>query len=162
MGAGDEAVLAGNAVTFHDFRQVAQDLRHSFEFSGDWPDAQPGCKGKAQCCRIDGGRIALKDAGLILLIPIGFIEAWQAFGTPALVLAGIGVGICSSVIPYVCDQLAMSRLPRSSFALLLALLPATATIIAAIVLAQIPTGQDILGVALVMAGVAVHKPAQAA
>jgi len=72
------------------------------------------------------------------------------------------VGICSSVIPYICDQLAMSRLPRSSFAFLLALLPATAAIIAAIVLAQIPSLQDIVGIALVMAGVAVHKPADAA
>ena len=76
-----------------------------------------------------------------------------------LVLAGTGVGICSSVIPYVCDQMAMSRLPRASFALLLALLPATATIIGAIVLAQIPTLQDLLGVAFVMGGIAVHKPA---
>lgn len=98
----------------------------------------------------------------ILLMPIGFMQAVQAFGARNLVLAGIGVGICSSVIPYICDQLAMSRLPRSSFALLLALLPATATIIAAIVLAQIPSHQDVLGVALVMVGVAVHQPAQAA
>jgi inner membrane transporter RhtA len=97
-----------------------------------------------------------------ILMPIGFLQAWQAFGTPYLVLAGIGVGICSSVIPYICDQLAMSRLPRSSFAFLLALLPATATIIAAIVLAQIPTARDIVGIVLVMTGVAVHKPADAA
>ena len=74
-------------------------------------------------------------------------------------LAGIGVGICSSVIPYVCDQLAMSRLPRASFALLLALLPATATVVGVVVLRQIPSAVDVAGVALVMAGVAVHRPA---
>jgi inner membrane transporter RhtA len=95
----------------------------------------------------------------VILMPIGFLEAVRAFGMPFIVLAGIGVGICSSVIPYVCDQLAMSRLPRASFALLLAILPATATIIAAIVLAQIPTSQDVLGIALVMIGIAVHRPA---
>ncbi|MBS9715993.1 DMT family transporter [Pseudohalocynthiibacter aestuariivivens] len=97
---------------------------------------------------------------LIILMPIGFVEALRAFGTPTLVLAGIGVGLCSSVIPYVCDQLAMSRLPRSSFALLLALLPATATIIAAVVLAQRPSVQDLIGIALVMIGIAVHRPAK--
>lgn len=95
----------------------------------------------------------------VILMPIGFMQAVQAFGAVNLVLAGIGVGICSSVIPYICDQLAMSRLPRASFALLLALLPAVATIIAAIVLAQIPTLQDFIGVVLVMVGIAVHRPA---
>jgi inner membrane transporter RhtA len=94
----------------------------------------------------------------IIVLPIGFAEAVKALGAVNLVLAGIGVGVCSSVIPYVCDQLAMSRLPRASFALLLALLPATATIIAAIVLAQIPTLQDLAGVALVMIGIVVHQP----
>ena len=91
-------------------------------------------------------------------MPIGFMQAAKAFGSVPLVLAGIGIGICSSVIPYICDQLAMSRLPRATFAFLLALLPATATIIAAIVLAQIPSLRDVSGVALVMLGVAVHKP----
>ena len=95
----------------------------------------------------------------LFLMPIGFAEALAAFGSASLILAGIGVGVCSSVIPYISDQLAMSRLPRASFALMLALLPATATVVAAVVLAQIPTAKDVLGVALVMLGVAVHKPA---
>jgi len=95
----------------------------------------------------------------VFVMPIGFWEAIEAFGSVELILAGIAVGFCSSVVPYVCDQLAMSRLPRSSFALLLALLPATATIIGVIVLAQIPSLKDIAGVMLVMIGVAVHKPA---
>lgn len=94
----------------------------------------------------------------LFIMPIGFREAWRAFGNPTLVLAGIGVGVSSSVIPYVCDQLAMSRLPRASFALMLALLPATATVVGIIVLAQIPSLRDTLGVALVMAGVAIHRP----
>ena len=94
---------------------------------------------------------------LIFLMPIGFVEAMKAFGSIELILAGIGVGVSSSVIPYVCDQLAMSRLPRASFALLLALLTATATIIAVIVLAQIPTLKDVMGIVLVMFGIAIHK-----
>ncbi|MET3906244.1 inner membrane transporter RhtA [Bradyrhizobium sp. S3.3.6] len=93
------------------------------------------------------------------IMPIGFVQAAKAFATPVLVLAGVAVGACSSVIPYVCDQLAMSRLPRASFALMLALLPATATLLGLMVLAQIPSGQDMIGVLLVMSGVAIHKPA---
>ncbi len=94
-----------------------------------------------------------------IVTPIGFIQAVRAFGSLTLVAAGIGVGLCSSVIPYVCDQLAMSHLPRASFALLLALLPATATVIGVIVLAQMPTPSDLIGIGLVMLGVAIHKPA---
>jgi inner membrane transporter RhtA len=76
---------------------------------------------------------------------------------PELLLAGIGVGICSSVIPYVCDQLAMARLPRATFALLLALLPAMATIIGVIVLRQIPGATEAAGVALVVGAVGIHR-----
>jgi inner membrane transporter RhtA len=55
----------------------------------------------------------------------------------------------------------MSRLPRASFALLLTLLPASATIIGAVVLRQIPSARDLLGIGLVMLGVALHRPADA-
>ncbi|RWK42600.1 DMT family transporter [Mesorhizobium sp.] len=97
----------------------------------------------------------------LIVLPIGFTDALPAFTAPPLLIAAIGVGICSSVIPYICDQLAMSRLPRSSFALMLSLLPVTATLIGVIVLRQIPSPTDCIGIALVVAGVAFHKPANA-
>jgi inner membrane transporter RhtA len=92
-----------------------------------------------------------------VIVPIGLPSALPAFARPQLLLAGAGVGICSSVIPYVTDQLAMARLPRATFALMLALLPAVAAIVGAVVLRQIPTGQDVLGIALVSAGVGLHR-----
>jgi inner membrane transporter RhtA len=95
----------------------------------------------------------------LFIMPIGLVQVVGILGAPQLLLAGIAVGLCSSVIPYVCDQLAMSRLPRASFAFMLALLPATAALIGAIVLAQIPSVQDAVGVLLVMFGVAIHRPA---
>ena len=107
-----------------------------------------------------GGIEQLGMAMLIALavsLPIGFSDAAVAFTVPELLGAGIVVGICSSVIPYVCDQFAMARLPRSSFALMLALLPATATVIGIIVLRQFPTPAELTGVALVVIGVAVHQ-----
>jgi inner membrane transporter RhtA len=93
----------------------------------------------------------------IIATPWGLAGALPAFGHPAWLLAGAGVGVCSSVIPYVTDQLAMARLPRATFSLMLALLPVFATVIGAIVLRQIPTVQDVAGIALVVLGVAIHQ-----
>jgi threonine/homoserine efflux transporter RhtA len=54
------------------------------------------------------------------------------------------------------------RLPRASFALMLALLPMLGTVIGAIVLDQFPAAQDLVGITLVVAGVALHQlPADA-
>ena len=109
-----------------------------------------------------GGVDRLGAAMLLALCfaaPIGFSDASVAFSSPALLLAGIGVGITSSVIPYVCDQFAMARLPRATFALMLALLPAVAAIVGAIVLRQIPTPIEVAGIVLVGLGIAVHRPA---
>jgi inner membrane transporter RhtA len=110
----------------------------------------------------DGGVEGVDRLGAAMLValvtvtPIGLGGALPALREPSLLLAGIGVGVCSSVIPYVCDQLAMARLPRATFALLLALLPACATIIGVVVLGQLPTPVEMLGVGLV-GGVALHQ-----
>ncbi|HEX7104045.1 MAG TPA: EamA family transporter [Nitrolancea sp.] len=110
----------------------------------------------------DGGRAGIDRLGAAMLVallvisPAGLAPAATAFTHPIYLLAGIGVGICSSVIPYICDQLAMARLPRATFALLLALLPACATLIGVVVLRQIPTTGEMIGVTLVVVGVAIH------
>jgi inner membrane transporter RhtA len=109
----------------------------------------------------------IDQLGLSMLIaavvatPFGVGYAGTAFTYPLWLAWGIGVGLCSSVIPYVTDQLAMARLKRSTFALMLALLPATATVVGFVVLGQVPTFQDLSGLTLVIIGVAIHhEPAQ--
>lgn len=111
----------------------------------------------------DGGAEGIDRLGAAMLIalvtitPLGFSAALPAMGQPLLILAGIGVGICSSVIPYVSDQLAMARLKRSTFALLLSLLPASAATIGIVVLHQTPQLPEIVGILLVAGGIALHK-----
>jgi inner membrane transporter RhtA len=107
---------------------------------------------------IDGLGLSMLIA-LVVVTPLAGWEALPALTDPVALLAGAGVGISSSVIPYVTDQLAMRRLARSTYALMVSLLPATATVIGVVVLAQVPTLAEIAGVALVIAGVAVHRQA---
>jgi inner membrane transporter RhtA len=115
--------------------------------------------------RIDGLAAAMLIAA-VAITPLGGWSVAPALLDPVAVGAGIGVGIASSVIPYVCDQLAMTRLSRATYSLLVSLLPATATVVGIVVLTQIPSGRELIGVALVVVAVAVHRerndPARAA
>ena len=107
---------------------------------------------------IDGLATAMLVAAVIVT-PIGGRAAAHAFGDPVAIAAGIGVGISSSVIPYVCDQLALARLARATYALLVSLLPATAAVIGVLVLKQIPAWSEVAGICFVIAGVALHRAA---
>jgi inner membrane transporter RhtA len=110
----------------------------------------------AQGAGLDGLAASML-AALVVVTPLAGWDAVPALDDPVAIAAGIGVGVASSVIPYVCDQLAMARLPRATYALMVSLLPATATVIGIVVLAQLPSAVELLGVALVVAGVAVHR-----
>jgi inner membrane transporter RhtA len=105
---------------------------------------------------IDGLALSMLVAAVAVTPAAGWAAA-PALGDPVAILAGAGVGISSSVIPYVCDQLAMARLTRAAYALMVSLLPATATAIGIAVLGQVPALTEVTGVALVVAGVAVHR-----
>jgi inner membrane transporter RhtA len=113
----------------------------------------------AQLGTISGidGLAASMLVALVVVTPMAGWAAVPAIVDPIALLAGIGVGISSSVIPYISDQLAMRRLARATYALMVSLLPATATVIGVVVLAQVPSWNELLGVALVIVGVAVHR-----
>ncbi len=112
-----------------------------------------GSGGRQGTDRLAGAMLIACAAAL----PAGLVDALPALRDPVLLAAAFGVGVLSSVIPYVCDQFAMARLPRASFALLLALLPAMAAAIGILLLHQVPGRGDVAGIALVMAGVALHR-----
>ncbi len=110
---------------------------------------------------IDGLAAAMVFA-FVFVSPIGFRGAAHALTDPVAIAAGIGVGVSSSVIPYVFDQLAMARLARATYALFVSLLPATAAAIGVIVLHQLPSLADLGAIALVTGAIAVHREPGAA
>jgi len=89
--------------------------------------------------------------GALAFAPILLGSSLPAWRDPLLLAACLAVGILSSAVPYALEQIAMRRLPRARFALLLALLPATAAIIGALILGQVPTPVEAAGIALVVA-----------
>jgi inner membrane transporter RhtA len=106
--------------------------------------------------RIDGLAAAMLVA-TVAVTPLGGLSVVPALLDPVALAAGVGVGVASSVVPYVFDQLTMSRLSRATYSLMVSLLPATATIIGIVVLAQIPDVLEVVGVCLVVCGVAMHR-----
>lgn len=105
---------------------------------------------------IDGLGAAMLIAA-VAITPLGGWQVVPALSDPVALAAGVGVGVSSSVIPYVTDQLAMRRLARPTYALMVSLLPATATVIGIVVLAQIPSAAEVAGVAMVVAAIAAHR-----
>lgn len=150
----------GNCVGFMAYVILGHRVANT-TVTGTADGADSGTAGTGALAGIDQLGAAML-IGAVAATPVGLGAALPAFTHPAWLAWGIGVGVCSSVIPYVTDQLAMARLPRATFALILALLPAFATITGAIVLGQVPTARDLTGIALVIAGVALHRtdPAQ--
>jgi inner membrane transporter RhtA len=92
----------------------------------------------------------------VLLSPLA-IGTGAVWGSAQLLLLGIGVGVLSTVVPYTLDQVVLRRLGQAAFALLLALLPVTATVVGFAVLQQIPSVLEAVGIAAVVLGVAVRS-----
>jgi len=74
------------------------------------------------------GLAAAMAVGTVAIAPLAAAPAVESAGHGAVLLLAVGAGLLSSVIPYALDQVLLRRLSRGAFALLLSMLPATATV----------------------------------
>ncbi len=95
-------------------------------------------------------------AATVLLSPLA-VGTGQVWASPRMLLLGIGVGVLSTVVPYVLDQVVLRKVGQARFAVLLALLPVTAGVTGFLLLAQVPGLVEALGTLAVVAGVALRS-----
>jgi inner membrane transporter RhtA len=107
---------------------------------------------------LDSLAVGMGVAAVVLAVPllIGQVATdASVFADARTWLLGAGVGVLSTVVPYALDQVVLTRVGRARFALLLALLPATAAVVGAVLLAQRPTITEVAGIVMVMAALAI-------
>jgi inner membrane transporter RhtA len=104
------------------------------------------------------GLAAAMAVGTVAIAPLAAAPAMESAGHGLVLLLAVGAGLLSSVIPYALDQVLLRRLSRGAFALLLSLLPATATVMGLVLLRQVPQPLEIVGIGLVVAAVLLRTP----
>ena len=113
--------------------------------------------------RVARGPAAVDGLGLGMLAGAAAIsgfaatEVGSALDSPLVLLLALATGLLSNVIPYWIDQLVMKRITQHRFALLQALLPATAVLVGLAVLLQVPSGRELFGIALVIAAILLSR-----
>jgi inner membrane transporter RhtA len=95
--------------------------------------------------------------GAVVLTPFGAPGSGPVWTSPRLLIACLLVGLFSNAIGYGIDMHVLRRIPVRRFSVLLALLPVTAVAIGWIALDQQPSGLDLAGILLVLAGVATQE-----
>jgi len=95
-------------------------------------------------------------AATVVLSPLAF-GTGEVWGSPRLLLLGIGVGVLSTVVPYALDQIVLRRVGQARFAVLLALLPVAASLTGLVALGQIPSLFEALGTLAIVGGVALRS-----
>ncbi len=95
--------------------------------------------------------------GALVISPFGIGGLGTAAAAPLLLAGCVAAGVLSNVIPYGIDQLVMQRLTRARFALLQALLPASATLIGLVWLSQVPSLREAIGIAAVVAAIVINR-----
>jgi inner membrane transporter RhtA len=95
--------------------------------------------------------------GSLAIAPLGATWSGPAWTSPTLLLLCCATGVFSNAIGYGIDQTVLRRIPVRRFSVLLALLPVTALVVGWVALDQQPGALDLIGMAAVLAGVAIQE-----
>ncbi|WP_412869938.1 EamA family transporter [Cellulomonas sp. 179-A 4D5 NHS] len=87
--------------------------------------------------------------GALVFAPFLASPAAPVLRDPHLLLLVVGIAVFSSVVPYAIEQVVLRRVTAATFAVLLAMLPATAAVTGVVVLRQLPGWGEVAGLALV-------------
>ena len=98
----------------------------------------------------DGLALAMCLAA-VLVLPVGIADGGKNLLNADILLAGLGVAILSSLIPYSLELEALRRMPANVFGVLMSLQPAAAAIAGLVVLDQVLKANELAGMALVIA-----------
>lgn len=88
-------------------------------------------------------------AGGLVFAPFLAGPAAPVLHDAGLAAAVLGIAVLSSVVPYAIEQVVLRRVTAATFAVLLAMLPATAAVVGAVALRQWPHGWEVAGLACV-------------
>ncbi|MFF1530328.1 DMT family transporter [Cellulomonas sp. NPDC058312] len=88
-------------------------------------------------------------AGALVGAPFLAAPAAPVLADAGLAAAVVGIAVLSSVVPYAIEQVVLRRVSAATFAVLLAMLPATAAVVGAVALRQLPHGWEVVGLGCV-------------
>jgi len=98
-----------------------------------------------------GGLAVAMALSAVLVAPFGIVQGGGEFVSGSVLLAGLGVGLLSSAIPYALELEALRRLPNAVFGVLMSLEPAIAALVGFVALGQGLDPVEAVAIALVVA-----------
>jgi len=98
---------------------------------------------------LDGIAICMA-LGAVVTLPMGLLTAGSALWAPEALLRGLGIALLSSAVPYSLELLALRHLRSGTFGVLLSLEPAAAALAGLLVLGQVLTATQLVGMVLVV------------
>lgn len=93
-------------------------------------------------------------AAALCTVPVGIAQAGSALFAPQVLLGGLMVALLSSILPYSLEMMALARLPRRVFGILVSAGPAVGALAGFFVLGEVLTTTQWLAIGLIVVATA--------